>query len=93
MNDIENKCRECGMNKICRKDGFSDDPEKKIPECFRAAKTIQNKAQRDLADEVIMRIGYDMEDRISSRTLKIITLINTSVIVFEVVRLILHFAK
>ena len=56
MNDIENKCRECGMNKICRKDGFSDDPEKKIPECFRAAKTIQNKAQRDLADEVIMWI-------------------------------------
>lgn len=92
MNNI-NQCAKCEMKKFCKKDGFADDPEEKIPPCFEATKAIQDKAQRDLADEVIRWIRYDVADNLSNGTLKAITLINAAVMIFEAVRLILHFVK
>lgn len=92
MGDI-NQCDKCEMRKICKKDNFPDDSEEKIPPCYEATKTIQDKARRDLADEVIRWIKYDIADSLSNRTIKIITLINVAVMTFEIIKWIIHFAK
>lgn len=85
-----NQCAKCEMKKFCKKDGFTDEPEEKIPPCFEATKAIQDKAQRDLAEEVINWIKYDMEDKLFKRTLETITAINAATLIFQIIKLILH---
>lgn len=92
MNTINqyDHCDKCEMRKICKKDRFSDEPEEKIPSCFYATRTIQDKAQQELTDAVISWIKYDMEDKLFKRTLKTITAINAAVLIFQIIKLILH---
>lgn len=92
MNAINqyDQCDKCEMRKICQKDRFSDDPEEKIPSCFDATRTIQDKAQRDLADEVINWIRYGMGEKTSDTALKVITVINAAALIFQITKLILH---
>lgn len=89
MNNI-NQCAKCEMKKFCKKDGFTDEPEEKIPPCFEATKAIQDKAQRDLADEVINWIKYGMGEKTSDTVLKVITLINAAALIFQIIKLIPH---
>lgn len=89
MNNI-NQCAKCEMKKFCKKDGFTDEPEEKIPPCFEATKAIQDKAQRDLADEVINWIKYGMGEKTSDTVLKVITLINVAALIFQIIKLIPH---
>lgn len=89
MNDI-NQCAKCEMKKFCKKDSFAGDPEEKIPPCFEATKEIQDKAQRDLADEVINWIKYGMGEKTSDTVLKVITLINVAALIFQIIKMISH---
>ena len=89
MNNI-NQCDKCEMKKFCKKDGFTDEPEEKIPQCFETTKAIQDKAQRDLADEVINWIKYGMGEKTSDTVLKVITLINVAALIFQIIKLIPH---
>lgn len=88
--DNINQCAKCEMKKFCKKDGFADDQEEKIPSCFCATRTIQDKAQRELTDAVISWIKYDMEDKLFKRTLETITAINAAALIFQIIKLILH---
>lgn len=36
-------CNQCDMQRICRKDNFSEVEEKELPPCFRPAKQIRKK--------------------------------------------------
>ena len=85
--DNINQCAKCEMKKFCKKDSFAGDPEEKIPPCFEATKAIQDKAQRDLADEIIRWIRYDVADNLSNRTLILVTSINAALLAFEIVKL------
>ena len=86
----EKNCYKCDMRRICRKNNFSEVEEKDLPPCFRPTKQIRQKAQQQIADEIINWIRCDLDKTFTDTAIKIITFVNAAALIANVIGIIIR---
>ena len=83
-------CNQCNMQRICRKDNFSEVEEKELLPCFRPTEQIREKAQQQISEEIINWIKYDLDKTITDTAIKIITFVNAATLIANVIGIIIR---
>ncbi len=79
-NNRAESCEKCQFNNVCNSiwNRETIEPQKiELPPCFMAGRELQDKAHRDLVDEITARIEAKKETAVFNTLFVVATIINT----------------